>query len=95
MINWSSSPATSKSAFEACRITIEAFRRSPGVSGPQLAAHLVQVYPAWKVLFMSGYAAEEMDRHGVDGVDIPLLPKPFKPAELTDRIRGLLDDRTG
>ncbi len=67
----------------------------PGVSGPQLARHLRQVYPRWKVLFMSGYAGEEATRHGLEGADAPLLPKPFKPVDLTDRIRELLDRSAG
>jgi len=67
----------------------------PGVSGPQLASHLVQVYPGWKVLYMSGYAGEEIARHGLEGADSPLLPKPFKPTDLTEQIRRLLDGDAG
>jgi signal transduction histidine kinase/ActR/RegA family two-component response regulator len=67
----------------------------PGVSGPQLAAHLLQQYPAWRVLFMSGYAGEEIARHGLGGADAPLLPKPFKPVDLTEQVKKLLERDPG
>ena len=34
---------------------------------------------------------EEIARHGLEGADAPLLPKPFKPSELTEQVKRLLE----
>jgi CheY-like chemotaxis protein len=60
----------------------------PLMSGVELAKRLVQDSPGLRVLFTSGY----MDHSAVKEVVASgeqFLPKPFSPAELTLRVRGL------
>ncbi|PYV61784.1 MAG: hybrid sensor histidine kinase/response regulator, partial [Acidobacteria bacterium] len=59
----------------------------PGMSGPELV-HLVRArWPNIRVLYMSGYAddeIEDLDR------DAGFLQKPFTPAELTAKIAEMI-----
>ena len=57
----------------------------PRLGGFELAEQLAASRPETKVLFISGYA----ERDPQD--DIELLAKPFKPDDLTRRVRELLD----
>jgi hypothetical protein len=43
-----------------------------------------------KVLFMSGYTDDAVVRHGVSDAEIAFIQKPFKPAELTQKVREVL-----
>ena len=61
----------------------------PRMSGPTLAARLRQGRPALKVVFMSGYAAGELDEISEDD----FLPKPFEPTALARMVRTALDRR--
>ena len=62
----------------------------PGDSGPVLAADLVASHPSLRVLYMSGYTANELGPHGLARPDAPLVRKPFTVAQLTRRLRGIL-----
>jgi len=62
----------------------------PGDSGPVLAADLVASHPSLRVLYMSGYTANELGPHGLARPDAPLVRKPFTVAQLTHRLRGIL-----
>ena len=64
----------------------------PGGSGRQLADKLVGKAPKLRVLFMTGYAPDELIR-GADG-STAIIQKPFTGDELLGKIRGLLADRT-
>ena len=66
----------------------------PGLSGPNLAARLLQQIPRLRVLYMSGYGADATAAHGTWG-GVPLLQKPFTPSELAERVRTALDATTG
>ncbi|MBI4263211.1 MAG: response regulator [Acidobacteria bacterium] len=63
----------------------------PGLSGPNLAARLVQQKPGIRVLYMSGYTDDATAVHGSFWGGVPLLPKPFTPARLAERVRLALD----
>ena len=63
----------------------------PGLSGPNLAARLVQQNPELRVLYMSGYTDEAASVHGNFWGGVPLLQKPFTPAQLAERVRLALD----
>jgi signal transduction histidine kinase len=63
----------------------------PGVSGPNLAARLMQHNPQMRVLYVSGYAEDANALHGALVGGIPLLQKPFTPSKLAERIRAILD----
>jgi len=63
----------------------------PGMLGDELAAHLHERRPAVKVLFMSGYAGDLMNRYGVLQAGVTVLPKPFTKTELLTGIRAIID----
>ena len=47
--------------------------------------------PGLKVLYMSGYADAEVAPGGLPGTGVAFLQKPFTPAELTGRVREVID----
>ncbi len=63
--------------------------RMPEMSGAAMIEQLHAEGHEPKVLFMSGYAAEELTTLGDDEVD--LLRKPFTPEQLAARVRAALD----
>ena len=63
----------------------------PGMSGHELAAQLICIYPNMKTLYMSGYTNEALDRHGVVDTELVLLEKPFTAERLIRRVRETLD----
>ena len=65
----------------------------PGLSGPNLAARLLQENPRLKVLYMSGYTDDATAVHGAFWGGVPLLQKPFTPAQLAERVRMALDNK--
>ncbi|MEK7381265.1 MAG: ATP-binding protein, partial [Gemmatimonadota bacterium] len=62
----------------------------PGESGPRLAARLLAAQPGLQVLFMSGYAGDELADAGIKPDQVELLRKPFTVEELTRRVREAL-----
>jgi PAS domain S-box-containing protein len=58
----------------------------PGMSGCELARRMAELRPRTRVLFMSGYAAD--DRLDPDAA---FLPKPFTPKDLSAKVRAVLD----
>jgi signal transduction histidine kinase len=67
----------------------------PGLSGPNLAARLLQHTPHLRVLYMSGYTDDAASVHGNFWGGVPLLQKPFTPGALAERVRLALDAATG
>ena len=67
----------------------------PGMDGQELRRRLELLKPGLRCLFMSGYAATVIAKHGVleDGVDF--LQKPFLARELARRAREILDESRG
>jgi two-component system cell cycle sensor histidine kinase/response regulator CckA len=62
----------------------------PGVSGPELAKHLLSLRPGLRVIYMSGYAGEYLHNEGVNADGVVLLQKPFTAAALEEKIRHVL-----
>lgn len=62
----------------------------PGMLGDELAAGLLERRPETKILFMSGYAGDLMNRYGVLEPGVSVLPKPFTTAELLSAIRATI-----
>src|SRR5688572_11722248 len=62
----------------------------PGLSGPNLAARLVRMNPDLRVLYMSGYTDDATVVHGNFWGGVPLLQKPFTPAQLAESVRTAL-----
>jgi signal transduction histidine kinase len=67
----------------------------PGLSGPNLAARLLQLNPSLRILYMSGYTDDAGAVHGDFWAGVPLLQKPFSPAVLAERVRRALDGPVG
>ena len=65
----------------------------PKMSGKELATRLQQEHPNLKILFISGYTADIIDRHGVLDPATAFLPKPFTVTALAAKINELLDGR--
>jgi PAS domain S-box-containing protein len=65
--------------------------RLPGLAGPELAAVLRSKHPGLRVLYVSGYAGDEMIQRGLLGTDEAFLAKPFSADDLARRVRSLLD----
>jgi CheY-like chemotaxis protein len=59
----------------------------PGMSGPALAERLVAQWTGLKVLYMSGYAEEAIQRQGILPAGGALLDKPFTAQQLAGRVR--------
>jgi PAS domain S-box-containing protein len=65
--------------------------RLPGRGGPELAALLRVKHPGLRVLYVSGYAGDEMIQRGLLGTNEAFLAKPFSADDLARRVRSLLD----
>lgn len=63
----------------------------PGSSGKELADELAGVYPEMTVLYMSGYTEHSIVRDGRLDPGTEFLEKPFRPDELVQRVREVLD----
>ncbi|MDB5308210.1 MAG: hybrid sensor histidine kinase/response regulator [Gemmataceae bacterium] len=65
---------------------------APKLSGGQLLKRLISLRPDLKVLFISGYAADDPAvREVVLGAEAELLEKPFTPFVLVRKVREILD----
>jgi two-component system, cell cycle sensor histidine kinase and response regulator CckA len=63
----------------------------PRISGPALAAKLVDNRPDMKVLFVSGYAEKTVLQHGNINVTQRFLQKPFSLNTLGKKVREVLE----
>jgi DNA-binding response OmpR family regulator len=59
----------------------------PNMNGPELASILSVTRPGMKVLFVSGYSANDIGDHGVLRENVQLLQKPFSPQTILQRMR--------
>jgi CheY-like chemotaxis protein len=63
----------------------------PRMSGRTLAEALAKTRPTLQVLFMSGYTDDAILHHGVLEAGTHFLGKPFTAADLTRKVREVLD----
>ncbi len=63
----------------------------PGMSGRELAESLAAKCPQLKVVFLSGYTADAVIRHGVEYDRAAFLQKPYTAEALTRLVRSVLD----
>ena len=56
-----------------------------------MAEKLESIHPRLRVLFMSGYTDNAIVHHGVLDKGIHFLQKPFSSADLSGKVRQLLD----
>jgi PAS domain S-box-containing protein len=63
----------------------------PGMSGGSLGERLERERPGLPILYISGFAGEDVIRRGLLAADRPFLQKPFAPDELARKVREVLD----
>ncbi|HYQ28419.1 MAG TPA: response regulator, partial [Polyangiaceae bacterium] len=63
----------------------------PGMGGPALIELLLLMRPDLKVLYMSGYANDELVNHSLGERGFLFLQKPFAPMELVRKVRELAE----
>jgi two-component system cell cycle sensor histidine kinase/response regulator CckA len=61
----------------------------PGMDGPAMVRAARATYPTIPVLFMSGYAEEQL-RKSIDIDNVAFLPKPFSVSQLAEAARDVL-----
>ncbi len=66
----------------------------PEMNGSDLARRLQTLYPKMRQLFMSGYTADAIARHGVLDEGVQFIQKPFSRAELSAKVREALKTRS-
>ena len=61
----------------------------PSMDGPAMVREIRKIAPRMPVLFMSGYAEEQLrSQIGID--DVHFLPKPFSVQQLSDKVGAVL-----
>jgi CheY-like chemotaxis protein len=63
----------------------------PDMSGRELAERLSRIFANLKVLYISGYANEALNQHGLLGSGIAFLEKPFSSEALARKVREVLN----
>jgi len=63
----------------------------PTMDGPAMVRAMRAKRPTLPVLFMSGYAEEQL-RQSINIDDVAFLPKPFSVAQLTEAVSAALDN---
>jgi two-component system, cell cycle sensor histidine kinase and response regulator CckA len=63
----------------------------PNLGGPELAARLADVRAVGATIFMSGYAGDSLADSGSLPPGAEFIQKPFRPAELLQRVEAVLD----
>ncbi|MEA2060312.1 MAG: PAS domain S-box protein [Thermodesulfobacteriota bacterium] len=66
----------------------------PEMNGRDLAGQISRLYPDIRVLFMSGYTADVIAHQGILGDGLAFIQKPFSMADMTEKIRNVLDMAT-
>jgi PAS domain S-box-containing protein len=65
----------------------------PKMGGPELSARLTRDVPGLRTLFMTGYTDDVGQRTGLGEEGVKVIHKPFRPRELLQRVRSVLDER--
>lgn len=65
----------------------------PEMNGRQLADRVSQLVPGLRCLFMSGYTADIIAKHGALDETVHFMEKPFTGAALAAKVRELLDSQ--
>jgi FixJ family two-component response regulator len=61
------------------------------MDGRELARRLLSDHPSLPVIYLSGYSADAIGRHGVLDPGTAFLEKPFRPDALVEKVREALD----
>ncbi len=62
----------------------------PGMTGPELARQFISAFPRIRILYMSGYTDDAIEKHGVRGRAVRVLQKPFTHDTLARSVREAL-----
>lgn len=63
----------------------------PNMNGKQLVERLRLLKPELKVIYMSGYEVSILAAGDKSGSNATFLQKPFRPAELSTKVREILE----
>jgi FixJ family two-component response regulator len=63
----------------------------PEMNGRDLAAQITALYPGIRLLFMSGFTANVIAHQGVLDDGVAFIQKPFSKADMTEKVREVLD----
>jgi two-component system cell cycle sensor histidine kinase/response regulator CckA len=66
----------------------------PSMDGPAMAREIRKLAPDLPVLFMSGYAEEQLRRQ-IDIENVHFLPKPFSVQQVSDKVAAVLGAAKG
>jgi two-component system cell cycle sensor histidine kinase/response regulator CckA len=66
----------------------------PNMDGPTMVGHARRTHPDLPVLFMSGYAEEQL-RKSIDIANVAFLPKPFSVNQLAEAARDAMVSGSG
>jgi two-component system, cell cycle response regulator CpdR len=64
--------------------------RMPGMDGIQMAKAAASLFPAMKILLMTGYADQRERAEELNGVIVDVVQKPFTLAEIRARVERAL-----
>ena len=64
----------------------------PGLTGPEMVEHLLDIRPDVKVIFTSGYANDEIFAEGRTASRFTFIEKPFTATALLACVRSVLDN---
>ncbi len=63
----------------------------PEMNGRDLSRQITDLYPDIRLLFMSGYTANVIAHQGVLDEGVAFIQKPFSMADMTEKVREVLD----
>ncbi|MFO7750836.1 MAG: PAS domain S-box protein [Desulfobacteraceae bacterium] len=67
----------------------------PEMNGRDLAGQITALYPDIRLLFMSGYTANVIAHQGILDKGVAFIQKPFSMADMTVKLREVLDKTSG
>jgi two-component system cell cycle sensor histidine kinase/response regulator CckA len=62
----------------------------PGMTGPELTRQFISQFPHIRILYMSGFTEDAVEKHGVRGREVRVLQKPFTHDTLAQSVREAL-----
>jgi CheY-like chemotaxis protein len=63
----------------------------PEMNGRKLADRALELRPALKIVYMTGYTRNAVVHNGILDSDVAFLPKPFSVEQLASKIRQVFD----
>jgi two-component system, cell cycle sensor histidine kinase and response regulator CckA len=64
----------------------------PGMKGPEVHQRILEYHPETKALYMSGYTADVITRHGVLKEGLQFIQKPFSAKTLLAKVEQLISE---